>query len=165
MFEGEIRSVPGEAFRAAATFSLPKQQAAAVTVATLPGAKLFHQGQFEGHRVKLPVFLRRGPAESAVPALQAFYRQLLTVIKRVAFREGTWTLCGRKGEDRHLIVVNLSDFRSQGHVLLPWDDISGRSWRLTDAFTSEVYERDGNGLRSPGLYVDLQPWGFHVLSF
>jgi Alpha amylase, catalytic domain len=169
--------------RAAATFSLPKQQAAAVTVATLPGAKLFHQGQFEGHRVKLPVFLRRGPAESAVPALQAFYRQLLTVIKPVAFREGEWRLCERtgwpgssshqnlvawcwrKGEDRHLIVVNLSDNGSQGHVLVPWDDVSGRSWRLTDAFTGEVYERDGNELRSPGLYVDLQPWGFHVLSF
>lgn len=169
--------------RAAATFSLPKQQAAAVTVATLPGAKLFHQGQFEGYRVKLPVFLRRGPAESVVPALQAFYRKLLTVIKRVAFREGEWKLCERtgwpgssshhnlvawcwrKGEDRHLIVVNLSDTGSQGHVLVPWEDVSGRSWRLTESFTGEVYERDGNGLRSPGLYVDLQPWGFHVLSF
>ena len=168
--------------RAAATFSLPKQQAAAVTIATVPGAKLFHQGQFEGYRVKLPVFLRRRPTESVVSALQAFYRQLLTVIKRIAFREGEWKLCERtgwpgstshqnlvawcwrKGEDRYLIVVNLSDFESQGHVLVPWDDLSGRSWRLTEAFTGDVYERDGNELRSPGLYVDLQPWGYHVLS-
>jgi hypothetical protein len=43
----------------AATFPLPKQQAAAVTVATLPGATLFHQGQFEGYGVKLPVFLEQ----------------------------------------------------------------------------------------------------------
>jgi hypothetical protein len=168
--------------RAAATFSLPKQQAAAVTIATLPGAKLFHQGQFEGYRVKLPVFLRRGPVESVVPALQAFYRKLLNVIGRVAFREGEWKLCERtgwpgnssyknlvawcwrKGEDRHLVVVNLSDSGSQGHVHVPWDDISGRSWRLTEGFTGEVFERNGNELRSPGLYVDLQPWGFHVLS-
>ena len=169
--------------RAAATFSLPKQQAAAVTIATLPGAKLFHQGQFEGYRVKLPVFLRRGPAESVVPALQTFYRTLLTVIKRVAFREGEWKLCERtgwpgnsshqnlvawcwrKGEDRHLIVVNLSEFKSQGHVLVPWDDLAGRSWRLTETFTGEVYERDGNELCFSGLFVDLQPWGFHVLRF
>ena len=169
--------------RAAATFSLPKQQAAAVTIATLPGAKLFHQGQFEGYRVKLPVFLRRGPAESVVPGLQAFYRTLLTVIDRAAFREGEWKLCDRtgwpgnsghqnlvawcwrKGGDRHLIVVNLSDSGSRGHVLIPWDDVSGRSMRLTDAFTAKVYERDGNELRSQGLYVELSPWGFHVLSF
>lgn len=168
--------------RAAATFSLPKQQAAALTIATMPGAKLFYQGQFEGNRVKLPVFLRRGPTESIVPDLQAFYRKLLTMIKRVAFREGEWKLCERtgwpghsshqnivawcwrKGEDRHLIVVNFSDSGSQGHVLVPWDDVSGQSWRLTEAFTGEVYERDGNELRTPGLYVDLQPWGFHVLS-
>jgi hypothetical protein len=168
--------------RAAATFSLPNQQAAAVTVATLPGAKLFHQGQFEGYRFKLPVFLRRGPAEPIVPALQVFYRQLLTVITRVALREGEWKLCERtgwpghsshqnlvawcwrKGKDRHLIVVNLSDFGSQAHVPVPWADLSGRSWRLTESFTGEVFERDGNKLRSPGLYVDLHPWGFHVLS-
>ena len=119
----------------------------------------------------------------SLPALQAFYRQLLTATKPVAFREGEWRLCERtgwpgspshqnlvawcwrKGEDRHLIVVNLSDTGSQGHVLVPWDDVSGRLWRLTEAFTGEVYERDGNELRSPGLYVDLQPWGLHVLSF
>jgi hypothetical protein len=83
--------------RVAATFPLPKQQAASVTVATLPGATLFHQGQFEGYDVKLPVFLRRGPAESVMPALRDFYRQLLTVIKTVAFREGEWKLCERTG--------------------------------------------------------------------
>jgi len=34
--------------RATATFSREKQQALALTTATLPGIKLFHQGQFEG---------------------------------------------------------------------------------------------------------------------
>ena len=43
--------------RAAATFSPAKERAAAVTMATLPGARLFHEGQFEGRKVRLPVFL------------------------------------------------------------------------------------------------------------
>ena len=47
--------------RAAATFGYQKARAVAVTFATVPGAKLFHEGQFEGWRVRLPVFLRRRP--------------------------------------------------------------------------------------------------------
>jgi len=27
-----------------------------------------------------------------------------------------------------------------------------------------VYERSGEEMCSPGLYVDLPPWGFHVLT-
>ena len=53
--------------RAAATFADQKARAAAVTFATLPGAILFHEGQFEGRRVRLPVFLRRRPDEIAGP--------------------------------------------------------------------------------------------------
>ena len=47
--------------RAAAAFSPAKERAAAVTIATLPGARLFHEGQFEGRKVRLPVFLGRAP--------------------------------------------------------------------------------------------------------
>ena len=50
--------------RAAATFSSAKERAAAVTIATLPGARLFHEGQFEGRKIRLPVFLGRRPAET-----------------------------------------------------------------------------------------------------
>jgi glycosidase len=43
--------------RALSVFSPAKARATAVTVATIPGAKLFHEGQFEGRMVRLPVFL------------------------------------------------------------------------------------------------------------
>jgi glycosidase len=39
--------------RAAAAFMPAKGRAAAVTVATLPGARLLHEGQFEGRKVRL----------------------------------------------------------------------------------------------------------------
>lgn len=168
--------------RAAGTFSPQKSRACAVTVATLPGAKLFHEGQFEGHRVKLPVQLGRRPDEPLDPELEAFYRKLLKAVRTPAFREGQWRLCDtsgwpnnssylnlvawcwRHGDQRHMVVVNLSPNRSQGHVRLPWEDVAGRSWLAADTLNGDVFARDGNEMQSPGLYVALEPWGFHFLK-
>jgi hypothetical protein len=169
--------------RAASIFSPGKQRAAAMTVAALPGAKLFHEGQFEGRKVKLPVFLGRRPEEPIDLDLRTFYQELLKTINTAVFRDGQWQLCERsgwpdnpsylnlvawcwkKGKERYIIIVNLSDHKSQGRVRLPWDELAGSSWRLNDVFTDEVYERDGSEMRHLGLYVDLEGWGFHFLKF
>jgi hypothetical protein len=168
--------------RAAATFGYQKARAVAVTFATAPGAKLFHEGQFEGWRVRLPVFLRRRPEEVPDRGLQIFYKSLLHTIRSADFRDGKWALCDRiglpdngtylnivawcweKAADRHLIVVNLSEVRSQARIKLPWTDLVGRSWRLTDPLQAQVFDRAGDELQEAGLYVDLEPWGYHVLS-
>ena len=68
--------------RAAATFSPEKERAAAVLATTLPGAVLLHEGQFEGRKVRLPVFLGRRPEEPPDKDLQAFYATLLAAIER-----------------------------------------------------------------------------------
>lgn len=169
--------------RAAATFSQKKSRAAAITIATLPGAKLFQEGQFEGRKVKLPVQLSRRPAEPIDTDLQTFYFKLLKKINTAGIREGEWHLCEqvgwpnnasylslvgwclREGEEQHLVILNLSDQRSQGRVQLPWSDLAGRSWRLIDLFTGEIYERDGDEMQDPGLFVELEGWGFHFLKF
>ena len=57
------RALPREPRRAAPRPSCPGRAAAAVAIATLPGATLWHEGQFEGWRVRLPVFLGRRPEE------------------------------------------------------------------------------------------------------
>ena len=137
-------------------FLAQKQRAAAVTILTLPGAKLLHEGQFAGCRVKLPVQLGRRPIEPADGGLQTFYQKLLKAVNSKAFREGEWQLCERSGwpdnqsyknlvawcwchgNERYLIIINLSDARSQGRVLLCGDELSGRMWQLTDLFTNEV---------------------------
>jgi len=165
--------------RAAATFSPAKERAAAVTIATLPGAKLIHEGQLEGRRVRLPVFLARRPAEPADQALQAFYEKLFDAVDAPVFRDGHWALCACTGwpdnpsyqnlvawswvkdDDRRLIVVNLGDSPAQGRVRVSWDELPGRTWRLVDALSGETYDRSGNEVRDPGLYVDLRPWSCH----
>jgi hypothetical protein len=61
-----------------------------------------------------------------------------------------------------LIVVNLSGVRSQTQVKLPWGDLAGRTCRLTDPLQATAYDRTGDDLQA-GLFVDLEPWGYHVL--
>jgi hypothetical protein len=65
---------------------------------------------------------------------------------------------------RHVVVVNLSGHGSQGRVAIPWEQLRGRQWRLTELLDGRVYDRDGDELGSAGLYVDLPPWGAHVLA-
>ena len=45
-----------------------------------------------------------------------------------------------------------------------WPDLPGRSWQLTDIVGQNVFEQDGGELASPGLFVDLGPWQFHLLA-
>src|SRR5262249_35197773 len=118
--------------RAAAAFPPAKARALAVTTATLPGARLFHDGQFEGRKIRLPVFLRRRAPEPPDPPLWDFYRTLLAVAGSAALHGGAWRLCEsvgwpdnpsarhllawcwRRNEERYVIVVNLSDGAAQG---------------------------------------------------
>jgi hypothetical protein len=169
--------------RAAATFAPPRARAAALTGATLPGAKLFHEGQFEGRKIRLPVQLGRRPPEAVDFELQDFYRKLLKAVAEPVFREGEWRLCEcrgwpdnleylnlvawcwRRGEDRRLIVVNLSGSRSRGLVFWPWKDLAGQSWSLSEVLNGEFYAREGNDLLASGLFIDLTAWNFHFFRF
>ncbi|MGW2519667.1 alpha-amylase [Streptomyces sp. NPDC001617] len=166
--------------RAAATLPPDRHRAAAVTVATLPGATLWHEGQFEGRTVRPPVFLSRRPQEPVDEQLRAFYDRLLPAA--AAVRDGDWrllTVIGWPDNDthhnllawswtgtdtRHLVIVNFSDTPAQGQVPLPWPDLAGRPHRLTDLLTNQTYDRDGDALLAPGLFVDLPAWQAHVLT-
>jgi hypothetical protein len=169
--------------RAAATFSPEKERAAAVVTTTLPGARLLHEGQLEGRKVRLPVFLGRRPPEPVDDQLRAFYRKLLPAVQTEAIREGEWQLCEREGwpdnqscqnlaawcwrkdKEHCLIVVNLSPQRSQALVRLPWPELAGNRWSLQDMLRDESFERDGSDMLQPGLYVDLEGWASHFLKF
>ncbi|UCG14314.1 MAG: alpha-amylase [Deltaproteobacteria bacterium] len=169
--------------RAASTFGSTRSRLAALTIATLPGATLLHEGQLEGRQVKLPVQLRRRPPEHTDLNLHAFYRKLLEVINAQVFRDGEWRLCEptegqggdghsslvawcwAKGRERWVIVVNMSNSNAQGRVHLPWGELAGQQWQLTDHLRGEAYERNGDEMRYQGLYVALGAWGFHCLRF
>jgi glycosidase len=167
--------------RAAATFASEQARAAAVTALTQTGARLVHEGQLEGRKTRLPVFLGRRPFEEPDAGLHDFYKRLFGALGDTVLRRGEWQLAEvgdwegndswrslvawgwRDDAPRKLVVVNLGDAPAAGHVSLPWDDLPSRSWRLEDAATDEVYERSGDDLRE-GLYVELEPWHWHLFD-
>ncbi len=167
--------LPGEAARAAA-----------VAVATLPGATMWHEGQFEGRRVRPPVFLAQRPDEPGEEDLARWYRRLLATVASRRVRQGSWrqleaagwpdnqscrnlvawSWSGDDGDDdgRHVVVVNLSAEPAQGLIPFGWTDLPGRSWQLTDLLDERVFKREGVELADPGLFVALEPWHFHLLA-
>ncbi len=106
--------------RAPVAFAGRDRQAAVITL-TLPGARLVHQGQLEGRRLRVPVHLGRFPDEAADPGREAFYRRLLDLLADDAFSSGAWRLCrtspatdtvvawSRGTAPRWVVVVNLAD--------------------------------------------------------
>ncbi|HCE44599.1 MAG TPA: alpha-amylase [Lentisphaeria bacterium] len=110
--------------RAASSFSCEKEKMAGVAFSTLPGARLFHEGQFEGRKARVPVFLGRRPSEGAgksnvgFPAcesdsvrndqvtisgndkscdIKSFYLNLMSQIGKDVFRNGSWQSCEIRG--------------------------------------------------------------------
>lgn len=171
--------------RADVTFPDGKGRAGALAILTLPGARLLHEGQLEGLRVKLPVFLNRRPEEPVDQDdldLRAYYEKLLKETHRDIFRNGDWRLCERsgwpdnqsclniltwcwvKGDERYLIVVNFSSGPAQALVMVPWDEMRGKTWNLDDRLSGETFERNGNEMLDSGLYVNLRPWQCHLFQ-
>ncbi|WP_332450783.1 alpha-amylase family glycosyl hydrolase [Methanoculleus sp.] len=169
--------------RAAAVFSPDRHRAAAVLAFLSPGLRFFHQGQIAGRRKSVPVHLCRGPEEEADPIIEAFYRGLLGCLRIPAFRDGEWLLLDctpawegnpshggyiafarEEGGERYLVAVNYAPDRGQCYVPLPWADLAGKAIRLRDHMGQAGYDRDGERLLAPGLYLDIPGWGYHVFE-
>ncbi len=170
--------------RAAASIGVYRSLPAAVLVSTLPGATLLHDGQFLGRKIKLPVQIGRQPQETLHKELKEYYLKLLAETRHPIYQTGQWWLFhvtpGKEnGSHRHiiaygwrnedhfcLITINMSDHHAQGHVSLEWwSEIGQRRWLLLDSLDGSRYERDGNAMRHPGLYVDLKPYQSHIFHF
>jgi len=167
--------------RAASSFGSARGRAAAVVMSTLQGARLYHDGQLDGFRTQLPIQLGRAPDEPPDRSLREFYRRLLRGIAAAQVGCGDWSLCecARCSDDsydrlvawcsstsqtRDLVVVNLSSARAEGRVWLPWGDLAGRAWRLTDRLSEASFSRSGDELAREGLCVTLDAWQSRFLA-
>jgi hypothetical protein len=170
--------------RAASEFPWPQHQAAAIVTFLSPGLRFFHQGQSEGARVRIPTHICRGPVEPTNPKIAAFYKRLTQVLKQPAFRDGAWSriepqrawdgnwtsdcfiACAWTGGDTGhcVVVVNYSSSQAQCRLPLPFADLRGKPVRLADLMGTEVYDRDGDELTDPGLYIDHAPWHYNVFA-
>jgi Alpha amylase, catalytic domain len=168
--------------RAAFAFPFAMHRAAAVVTFFTPGMRFFHEGQFEGRRVRVPMQVSRRPIEPPNLSIQNLYRPLLDALRRPEVRNGRWRLHDCRAawngnetwrnfivfswEDnanhRLLACVNYGPTQGQCYATLAIPELRGRKYRLSDLLGDAVYDRDGDGLTSNGLYLDMPAWGCHL---
>jgi hypothetical protein len=160
--------------------------AAAVLALTLPGARLLHDGQAEGRRLRLPVQLGRGPDEAADPTdpeVAALYARLLPELARPVFHEGTYLALGSRplfgddaaqlgliahawqlGDELAVVAVNYGREPARARLLLPpLPSLRNGRYRLTDVLHDDIAPvRSADELRTQGLPVLLEPFGAHL---
>jgi hypothetical protein len=114
----------------------PQRSLAAATISTLtPGARLLHEGQLAGWRVKVPVQLGRRVDEAADLLVEPFYRMLLDEASQPVYHEGVFlplaasgisrghvlAFCWALEADWRLIAVNCSNQPVDASIILPDD--------------------------------------------
>ncbi|XP_049849172.1 uncharacterized protein LOC126318199 isoform X1 [Schistocerca gregaria] len=170
--------------RAAAVFGgNMRADMAAVLSMTLPGMRLFNQGQDCGYTARLDIHLRRSKPETVNEGVQDFYRLLYEIISSKIFHIGKWVyvdilpssnswrliawkwfLSGKSV----LVVVNYSDSQGEGAIIL--EDAQPLSHNSTDIYLRElmsgiVYERNVQELKNRGLYVVIPCWSCQVFQY
>ena len=176
--------------RAAASFGPSRARSAAVATFFCPGLKLFYEGQLEGRKVRPPVQLGRRPYESEDIETAIFYEKILDVLHEPIFQEGVfnvrdvqsagwgdlsnesilafyWTppITATQRYIAYLIVVNLKGTRAYGRIPLPQETFTaGKQFVFYDRYDAKRYERDGNELSWPGLYVSLEAHQPHLFE-
>ncbi|MBI9070968.1 MAG: glycosidase [Melioribacteraceae bacterium] len=156
-------------------------QASAVIMSTIQGMRFYHEGQFEGKRIKLPVQLGREPVEPPQPCFVNFYNKLFSITKHELFNNGIWKqlkseavgssdstfqniLCWQinyKDEIR-VVIINYSQEESRGRIRL---DVKGdNEIQLFDMLNDQLYIREALEVREDGLYIELQPFHSHIFS-
>ncbi|MET0987088.1 MAG: alpha-amylase family glycosyl hydrolase [Steroidobacteraceae bacterium] len=170
--------------RAGATFAPAVHSAAAVLTFLSPGLRFFHDGQFEGRKVRISPHLVRRPDEPADNEREHSYEQLLAALRHPIVHDGRWSLLEcipawhdnatadnfiafnweRNSHERLCVVVNYSPQQSQCFVRLSSPELAGRTVRFQDLLSSASYDRSGDDLLSRGLFIDIPAWGCHVFE-
>lgn len=169
--------------RAAHAFGIEKSMAAAVAAYTTPGLKLFHNGQPEGKKVKLPVQLGREPNEPLNERLNDFYDKLFKILRHEIFRTGEWELLEsskvwdynytnvnvicwqwKSGDEKRLVVVNYSGQNAQCRVQFN-PETAEQFLLFNDLLNDKIYVRSVKEIYEQGLYVDLGAYRSHIFSY
>ncbi|MBL9090422.1 MAG: hypothetical protein JNL96_04320 [Planctomycetaceae bacterium] len=170
--------------RAIAVFERERYEAAAVLAHTVPGMRLFHQGQGDGRRKRMNLHLSRQAEESPDPTLRDFYSRLLQTLRRDEFHRGRWRLLNCRAawaenptwnnfiafewcdidSSRLWVAVNYGSTQGQCYVEFGDNWLRDKPVLLRDQMSRTWYQRDGNELATRGLYLDMPAWGYHIFD-
>jgi hypothetical protein len=143
---------------------------------------LYHDGQFEGKKIKLPLQLAREPFEKEDDRIKTYYYKLLRITKDIIFRDGEWSILEPipyaesdfsfenlliwqwKFENRlALVAINYANTTSRCRIKFetPADKMI---LNLIDTLNSVSYERSVEEIKEKGLYIELKPYSSHIFS-
>ena len=159
-----------------------KSLAAATVISTLPGAKFYFDGQFEGRKIKLPVQLGRASVEKTSQTVKKFYDSLLQITKDEVFKTGEWQMLyaepvsgsnnsnenfllwqWKLGNEIRIVIINYKSESSQCRIKLDFDT-SKNVLRFDDLLNNTTYQRTVEELKNPGLFVELKGYQSHIFS-
>lgn len=173
--------------RAARAFGGGRWLPAAAVAFGAPGLKLFHEGQLEGWKVRLPVQLARRPPEPPDPEIGEGYRRLIAFLRDPLLRAGDFSLPGVRPagpgdassgqvitllwsppegsamSGGRMVAANLGGSPAYARVPLPSASAAAR-WVLHDRCDGSRYERESGEMASPGLFVALKPYQVHLFE-
>lgn len=167
--------------RSAKTFGRARIPSLAAMLATLPGLRFFHQGQFEGKTLHLPMPLNAAADEAPDLALVQIYEKILTLANHAVFHLGTWQALDITpdsdashdnllayqwlwGHEYRLVVINLAEQTAQGRIYIAEQILNAAECQLQDLLTDELYLRSKDDLLNNGLYVRLNGYNAHIFS-
>jgi hypothetical protein len=167
--------------RACAHFGRDRLPSLTALIATLPGLRFFHDGQFEGRRIHVPMPLDRAADEPADAALQAICARILHIANDPVFHDGGWSLAKvepagddtsgqliayrwRLADSFRLVVLNMNGTAAQGRVTIDGAVASEATYAFNDLLNDAVYVREGRELVEHGLYVRLDGFAAHVFA-
>jgi glycosidase len=157
-----VRFIENHDEERASTAYKKTQRAAAAIIATLPGLWLFHYGQAEGYRTKIPVHLARGPEEDIDQELYNYYEKLLKTLVKWDISGSDWRLIENNDNNifswewtnkscTNLVLVNYSG--SHAHIRIPLP------YSFHDELSNKKLHPDGSGLD-----ITLDPWQVVLLA-
>ena len=154
--------------RAASAFGRERLGAATAILATVPGLRLFHDGQLEGRRVRLPVQLQREPEEPADPEVSRMLERILQITSAPAYHEGIWTpmetgndvlaWSWRLDRELKIVLVNYAPDGALARVSAPAPAGGGWDPVVRDEMTGSVDRLEGV------LEVVIGPWEARLLD-
>jgi hypothetical protein len=167
--------------RRAVVFPNDRLRADGTLMGTLPGMRFYHQGELEGRTIRLPITLRLAAEEPIDRFSAAFFAKILEITKHGVFHEGKWNLLEATAEGDassgnlivyewrsekawRVIAVNLSGNPSQCRVRWAEDIFPAARYTFYDALNDVTYNRDGEELRTSGLFVRRDPFQAHLFE-
>ncbi len=154
---------------------------AGTLMGTLPGMRFYHQPELAGGKIFFPIALRMAAPEPPNQAAVEFFKKILSITKQEVFHQGAWSLLPvnpegdptsgnlvayewRSKDSWKVIVVNLAGGASQGRIPFGGRPLAAKQYAFRDELDGTLYTREGDALRTRGLFVRRDGFGAHLFD-